>query len=208
MLASMSVSAVLTAPPIDAPENVLMDGVITLSPATAADALTVMEWDADREVQHWYDWPLTPPVDDPETYATRLASAQRTAQRFPESWADGSQLTFIIRSAQTGEGLGWLDLQPRGGGRGNVSYGVVERHRLRGAASRAVALATRYAFDVVGLDRMDLTMIAENAGSRGVALKAGYRQEGVLRSYGVWERYQPELGRRHDWAIFGRLRSD
>jgi RimJ/RimL family protein N-acetyltransferase len=193
---------------MDAPENVLTDGVITLSPPGAADVRTIMEWLTDREVQHWNDWPLSPPVDDPKSYAGRLAHAQEWATRFGDLWAEGSMLTFIIRSAETREGLGWVDLKPRGGGRGHVAYGVIERHRGKGAASRAVVLATRYAFDFVGWHRLELTMIAHNAASRAVALKTGFRQEGLLRSYGVFELFEPEMGRRYDWAIFGKLRTD
>jgi hypothetical protein len=32
--------------------------------------------------------------------------------------------------------------------------------------------------------------------------------EGVLRSYGAFEKYEPLLGQRFDWAIYGRLRTD
>jgi RimJ/RimL family protein N-acetyltransferase len=195
------------APPIDAPANRLSDGVITLSPVELAYAQTILEWDADREIQHWFDWPLTPAADDPETYAARLASAQRTVKGSRERWDKGDQHAFIIRSS-TGEGLGWIDLQPRGAGRGNISYGVLERHRGRGAATRSVLLVTRYAFDVLGWARLEIMAIAENGASRAVATKAGFRQEGLLRSYGAFEKYQPELGRRYDWAIYGRLRTD
>jgi hypothetical protein len=41
-----------------------------------------------------------------------------------------------------------------------------------------------------------------------VAVKAGFHLEGVLRSYGAFERHQPVLGQRFDWAIYGRLRTD
>lgn len=193
--------------PIEAPENRFGDGVISLTPFELDDASTILEWDADQEIQHWYDWPLTPAADDAETYAARLASAERTARMSRQRWGTGEQFAFIIRSA-TGESAGWVDLQPRGSGRGNVSYGILERHRKKGAATRSVLLASRYAFDVLHWVRLEIVMIADNAASRAVALKAGFLPEGVLRSYGAFERYQPELGRRFDWAIYGRLCTD
>jgi RimJ/RimL family protein N-acetyltransferase len=71
-----------------------------------------------------------------------------------------------------------------------------------------VLLATRYAFDVLCWVRAEILTIADNAASRAVALKAGFRQEGVLRSYGAFEKHQPEQGRRFDWAVYGRLCTD
>ena len=198
----------MAAPPIGAPENRLSDGVVSLSPYELRDAPVVLEWDADREIQHWYDWPLTPVPDDPDTYAARLLSAEQTIRTSRASWETGAQFAFTIRSVETGDGLGWVDLQPRGSGRGNVSYGVVARHRGHGAASRAVRLATRYAFDILHWVRLEIVMIADNAASRAVALKAGFQPEAILRSYGAFARYQPELGRRFDWAIFSRLATD
>jgi RimJ/RimL family protein N-acetyltransferase len=200
--------ATQAAPPIDAPANRMTDGVISLAPYDPADVPAVIEWDADREIQHWYDWPLTPPADDPETYATRLASAEQTVRTARARWEKGEQYAFTVRWVATGEALGWIDLQLFGPGRGNVSYGVVARHRGKGAATRAVRLVARYAFDVLQWVRLEIAMIADNAASRAVALKAGFRPEGLLRSSGAFEKYQPELGRRFDWAIYGRLRTD
>jgi RimJ/RimL family protein N-acetyltransferase len=195
-------------PRIASPQNRLRDDAIRLAPPELEDAATVLEWDADSEIQHWYDWPATPPADDPQTYAARLAAAERTVRSQRASWDEGEQFTFVIHSATTGEGLGWVDLQPRGSGRGNVAYGVIARHRGKGHATRGVRLAVSYAFDVLGWIRLDLATVADNVASRAVALKTGFHLEGVLRSYGAYERYQPLLGKRFDWAIHGLLSTD
>ena len=126
----------------------------------------------------------------------------------PAAWDAGEQFAFIIHSAETGEGLGWIDLQPRGPGRGNIAYGVLTEHKCKGAATRRVLLACRYAFDVLRWARLEICTIADNAASRRVAVKAGFQLEGVLRSYGAFEKYEPLLGQRFDWAIYGRLRTD
>lgn len=196
------------APAIDAPENRLHDGVIALAPYQLGDAPTVVEWDADREIQHWYDWPLTQPAGDQATVAARVASAESTIRGCQASWTSGEQFAFVIHSAATGEGLGWIDLRWLGSGRGNVAYGVIAQHRGKGAATRSVRLISRYAFDVLEWARLEIAMIADNVASRAVALKAGFRAEGLLRSYGAYERYQPKLGQRFDWAIYGLLATD
>ena len=117
---------------IDAPENRVSDGVISLAPFELADTVTVMKWDADPEVQHWYDWPLTPPWNDPETYEAHRANAERVVRGQPAAWNAGEEFAFMIHSAETGEGLGWIDLQPRGQGRGNIAYGVLTGTSARG----------------------------------------------------------------------------
>ncbi|HEX5063520.1 MAG TPA: hypothetical protein VFV99_29285, partial [Kofleriaceae bacterium] len=76
---------------IDAPENRVSDGVICLAPFELADVVTVMKWDADPTVQHWYDWPLTPPWNDPDTYEARRAHAERVVRDQPAAWDAGEQ---------------------------------------------------------------------------------------------------------------------
>ena len=193
---------------MDRPKNPLSDGVISLAPYASADAVTVMQWDADPEVQHWFDWPLTPPGNDPATHEARLAAAEQVIQGKSADWDADKEFTFIIHSVNSGEGLGWVGLNPRCSGRGNVSYGVLPAHRRQAAATRSVLLVSRYAFDILGWMRLEIQAIADNIASRRVAVKAGFQLEGVLRSYGAYEKYQPLLGRRFDWAIYGKLATD
>jgi hypothetical protein len=89
---------------IEAPENRVSDGVICLAPFEFADVVTVMKWDADPSVQHWYDWPLTPPWNDPDTYQARRAHAERVVRSKHGAWDAGEEFAFVIRSAETGEG--------------------------------------------------------------------------------------------------------
>jgi RimJ/RimL family protein N-acetyltransferase len=184
----------------------MSDSVVSLAPFELADTVTVMKWDADPDVQHWYDWPRTPAWNDPATCEARRANAERTVRDQAGSWAAGKQFAFIIHAADTGEGLGWIDLQPRGQGRGNVAYGVLAEHRGKGAATRSVVLAAKYAFEVLGWARLEICANADNTASRRVAVNAGFELEGVLRSWGVFEKYEPLVGQRFDWAIYARLR--
>jgi RimJ/RimL family protein N-acetyltransferase len=194
--------------PLDAPENLSSDGVVSLRPFAATDASTLVRLDADPDIQHWFDWPLTPAWNYAATYEARLASADDTIRGKRASWAEGTQFAFVIDGVEIGEGLGWIDLQPCGSGRGSVAYGLLPAFRRRGVATRSVLLATRYAFDMLKWERLEIAAIAENAASRRVAVKAGFELEGVLRSYGAFERHQPVLGQRFDWAIYGRVRTD
>lgn len=143
-----------------------------------------------------------------ENSRRRLAHVQGFIQERREAWNRGENFFFVIHWAQTGEGLGWTELQPRGNGRGRISYGVLTEHRRKGAASRSALLVARHAFDVLGWFRLEISAFADNVASRAVASKAGFELEGVLRSYGAYQHHQPLLGERYDLAIYGRLRTD
>jgi RimJ/RimL family protein N-acetyltransferase len=116
----------------------LEDGVVSLHRITLGDVETVMAWDADPEVQRWFDWPLRPAT--PETVGARRSSAERTVRDKEAAWDLGTEYTFIVRRAGGDRGLGWVALQPLGAGRGNVSYAILPEERGRGVATRALVL--------------------------------------------------------------------
>jgi RimJ/RimL family protein N-acetyltransferase len=174
----------------------LTDGIIRLAPLELADAPLVMAWDADPEIQRWFDWPVGAAGD--------LDGAERTVRDKQARWASGAELTFAIRAVAGGTGLGWIDLQPRPGGAGNVAYGVLSAFRRRGVAARAVALASRHAFAALGWDPLEIRVAADNLASRAVAERAGFRLDELLLGAGLYEKHQPLLGRRFDWAVYRR----
>ena len=57
--------------------------------------------------------------------------------------------------------------------------------------SEALQLVVRFAFDTLRLHRVEAACIPDNARSIRVLEKAGFRREGLLRSYlrinGVWQ---------------------
>ncbi|MEV4115240.1 GNAT family N-acetyltransferase [Nonomuraea sp. NPDC049695] len=83
-----------------------------------------------------------------------------------------------------------------------VGYGVHPLYRGRGFATEAVRGLVKWAFETVGLRRIDLTANLDNLASLRVALKAGFTWEGVLRAAVL------EDDGAHDLVIFGLLRDD
>ena len=79
-------------------------------------------------------------------------------------------------------------------------YSMEERGR--GATSEAVTLLTRYLFETRQVNRIRLVIHPENAASRRVAEKCGYRHEGTAR--GAWY----NRGRHHDVEIYAILHGD
>ncbi|MGW4793667.1 GNAT family N-acetyltransferase [Nonomuraea sp. NPDC004297] len=87
-------------------------------------------------------------------------------------------------------------------GTAEVGYGVHPLYQGRGFATEAVRGLTVYAFETLGLRRIDLTARLDNLASLRVAGKAGFTWEGVLREAVV------EDGGSYDLVIFGLLRHD
>ena len=81
-----------------------------------------------------------------------------------------------------------------------VGYWLRAAARGHGFTTRALALAARHAF-ASGAARVQLRADVENVPSRRVAEKAGFTEEGVLRS----AHWNPRLGRRQDWVMYSLL---
>src|SRR5262249_24124314 len=82
------------------------------------------------------------------------------------------------------------------------SYSIGPHARRRGFASRALGLVTRWAFDHLDIPRIELYIEPDNAASRGVARRCGFREEGVLRG-------RLRIGdSRGDAVLYARLASD
>ena len=64
----------------------------------------------------------------------------------------------------------------------NLGYWVRTSRRGEGIAGRATILASRFAFEQVGLVRVEIVVALENKASTRVAEKVGAHYEGVLRN--------------------------
>src|SRR6266536_2787400 len=73
---------------------------------------------------------------------------------------------------------------------GQIGYWVDREHAGRGIITTAVALLTDHCFGPVGLHRVQVDIRPENAASRRVVVKLGFREEGYLQRYldidGAW----------------------
>lgn len=84
-----------------------------------------------------------------------------------------------------------------------LSYLVYDRAaRGKGVTSEAVALLTGFLFDTTKTNRIQLIIHPDNAASRRVAEKNGYRHEGTMR--GAW--YND--GGYHDVTVYALLRDE
>lgn len=86
--------------------------------------------------------------------------------------------------------------------RGTIGYWVAPAARGRGVATDALRLLAGWAFDILGLSRLDLTTDPDNVASQTVAERCGFRREGVMRSHWV------TVGGRRDSVLYGLLPED
>lgn len=182
---------------IRAPDPPLSDGVVTLRPWVDDDAQAVADACRDPEIARWID-------EVPAPYTRRDARAYiATARR---GWKDGSLWAFAITDAETRDvlgscGVGWQD---RPNGVAEIGYWVRSGARRRGAATRAVRLASQWVFEECAVERLQLRADALNLASQGVAERAGFTREGVLRSI----RYSRRQERRVDFVLYSLLRDE
>lgn len=142
----------------------------TWSRIRIADRQFLEPWEPTAEL----DWPVRHAVSSwPAVCSGLRAEARR-----------GRMLPFIIEL--DGQFAGQLTV-------GNVTHGALRSAWIgywvhsavtgRGVATAALALGLDHCFGPVMLHRVEATVRPENAASRQVLAKAGFREEGLLRRY-------------------------
>lgn len=95
------------------------------------------------------------------------------------------QLRLVLEETATREAVGTLDifgfepLHQRAG----IGITVLARHRRRGFAQAALALAVPYARQVLRLHQLHCTIAADNPASLRLFRQAGFRRVGVRRAW-------------------------
>jgi RimJ/RimL family protein N-acetyltransferase len=116
-------------------------------------------------------------------------------------WRDGTMAHFSIVDP-TEQLLGTISVRFYRHEAAEVGYDLLPGARGRGVATRAVLLVARWAFDELGVERLELRTHPENQASRAVAERAGFTREGIERSS---RRLYDE---RHDCVVYSLLPRD
>jgi RimJ/RimL family protein N-acetyltransferase len=169
----------------------LRDGDLVLRPWTLDDSEATRLLH-DEEIARWFGFPVVIPPEQ-----EHRAWIEETGRE----WADGrSKATFLLE--WRGEPAGSVDVRRREAGVGVLSWAVYAPYRGRGLAARAVRLLIDWAFDELGLERVEAHVNPHNRASIRTALRAGLRREGLLRGNAVL------AGARQDTVLLGRRRDD
>ena len=123
--------------------------------------------------------------------------------RYEEGRRDGTREGFALEDGDgTFLGLGVIPTIDRETLTAELGYVVVPEARGRGVATEALRLLTEFAFEELGMERLELMIAVQNEPSKIVAERAGYTREGVLRSAYF------KQGRREDTELWSRLPTD
>jgi ribosomal-protein-alanine N-acetyltransferase len=159
--------------------------------------LKASDWEAWRDVRirsrEWLEpWeplaePSAPdPITDPEAFKARCGAWERQ-RHFDAAYGFG---IFLGKGTFIGEvSLGSVQRGPFQSA--NVGYWIDVDHAGRGYMPEAVAVILRFAFEELGLHRVEAAIVPRNTKSRRVAEKLGLRDEGTsprfLQIGGAWE---------------------
>jgi RimJ/RimL family protein N-acetyltransferase len=103
-------------------------------------------------------------------------------RRFRAAFDAGEDFIYGIFDRDERALLGGTGLHPRIGRGGlEIGYWIHVGHLRRGYATESSAALTRVAFEMEGVDRVEIHCDPNNAASSGVAAKLGFRHEATLR---------------------------
>ena len=135
--------------------------------------------------------------------------SQSDARTFLEDadrgWAEGSGAAFVVGHAAGGDGR-WersgCTCSPMMPGWPRSVTGYTVRHAGVARRTIAVRLVSGWAFDELGIKRLNLITVPENLASQRVAERAGFTREGLLRAW------MPTRDGRCDSVMFSLLPDD
>jgi [ribosomal protein S5]-alanine N-acetyltransferase len=163
------------------------DGQVGLSPLTDTDRLPFMDLVTNSTAYHH---PWIQPAATPAAFDALLARSQGDAFQALAVWAnDPCQIVGMIHLSQIYRGAFES---------GYLSYWVSEAFQQRGWMTEAMRLTLHYAFNELGLHRLEANIQPANALSIKLVARVGFVKEGYSAKYlkvlGEWRDHER-------WAI-------
>ena len=177
------------------PDPQLRDEVVALRPWRDADVPAEFAAFSDPVVQR-FSWPRTEPYT--------LADAWENHRANVRAWANGTSAEFACVKPKNDDaiigGASIYDIEADER-QASVGYWVAAQARGNGVATHATTLLAAWAFDVLNIERLQITCGPDNVASQRVAERAGFTREALLRSH------LPFKGGRRDTVVFGLVRA-
>jgi ribosomal-protein-alanine N-acetyltransferase len=149
------------------------------------------------------------PAENRQAFAARCRARDRERQ-LGTGYGFGIFLrdSDAHRSSTTGDFMGEINLNAVQRGpfqNAYVGYWIDEAHAGRGFVPESVVVLARYAFEDLGLHRLQIAIIPRNTPSRRVVDKLGIREEGTASRYleinGVWEDHVRYAITAEEWML-------
>jgi len=162
-------------PVVPLPEPRLGDGLVVVRPFAPDDAPAVAAACQDPLIQERCYFVPSP---------YRLEDAKRFIAEAQRELVAGTVAHCAICDAGSGELLGAVNLvdYPEREA-AEIGYWVRREARGRGIATAALRLVMRYAFEQVGVERLEIMTETPNLPSQRLAEELGFTREGVARAY-------------------------
>jgi [ribosomal protein S5]-alanine N-acetyltransferase len=151
-----------------------------------------------RNAEHLRPWSPSPPPGANPAGFTELG---RSIARHRRDWKAGSGYVFVMQLRAAREPLvGRIALTSVTRGpfqSAQLGYWMDSGHVRRGLMSEAVDATLGFAFDRLGLHRLQAAVMPTNHASRAILQKRGFREEGYA------ERYLRIAGKWEDHVLYG-----
>lgn len=151
-------------------EGVLLESErLLLRPFEEGDAEDILVVSKDPQIRQWMPWALSQTARTALDWCTTHAHPD-PARAVNFAVVEGGRLVGSVGLGRTD----WTD------SRVELGYWIAPWARRKGYAVEAARAAAAYAFEK-GMHRIELLTAVANLASQGVARKAGFTREGVLR---------------------------
>jgi ribosomal-protein-alanine N-acetyltransferase len=177
------------------PQRPLIDGPTALRAWRDDDVDAIVRACQDPEIARWTRVPEHYGEVDALAYLLERGASLHAGVTAPFAIVASDDLDRLLGSVSILR-LAWEHL------RGEVGYWLAPEARGAGHATRAVRLVSRWAFQSLGLERIDLLVAAGNLPSQRVAERSGFAREALFRSHSRG----PDG--REDMVAFGLLADD
>ncbi len=157
------------------PAEPLVEGATALRPWRKSDVRDLAQICRDDEIVRWTAVPRGYDESDARLYLLRRHDAIRAGTMAPFAIVTHPQAELIGSISLLR--IAWEHL------RAEVGYFLARDARGAGHATRAVGLICEWAFDSLGIERVDLYAATGNPASQRVAERSGFTREAVLRSF-------------------------
>ena len=164
-------------PPDISSSLVLSNDRVLLRPFDEGDSADIHEavMESFEELHRWMPWCHA-------KYGRADADAFTAMQ--PQAWRERSEYSFVVVDRRTERLLGccglnrfdWLNLTA------NLGYWVRRTACRQGVATKATKLLLRFAFEQLGLQRVEIVAATDNLASQRVAEKVGATRECLARN--------------------------